>query len=163
MGTRGLYGLKINNEYYLSYNGYDSYPYGLGKFFFNFINNSDLDKLKNNLLNIRNIFFDNSEPDLLTNEISKLTGINNKELLEKKIHQYDEKVSNSRNIFKLILNNELDFFINDSAFMDDKLFCEWVHYYDYDNEVFVSIQNSYGNIGEIKLNENYLDKVDRIF
>lgn len=129
MSTRGAYGFKINNELYMLYNAYDSYPEGLGKEFF-LILNKNRDKLpliKKSLLESENVVLSEN-------------GAKNLEY-QSVIDTYDEKYSmtidSSFNIFLDLADNKIDVFLNDRQFINDTLFCEYYYYYNFDTEKFV--------------------------
>lgn len=137
MGTRGLCGFVVDGEVRSSYNHFDSYPSGLGAELVEQIGfltkESTVDELKEK---VRNIFFVDDEDEEVTPEY-----------IEKYKKYYDASVGDTSGPLTwyqllrntqgdLIANIDSGIMINNNAFANDSLFCEWGYLVNLDTKMF---------------------------
>lgn len=160
MSTRGLFGFRIDDEYYMSFSPTDSYPNGLGKYWHSVVKNEfNLEHMKSSLLNSTVIdVHENDGAKGLAKSLAEKENIPFDEA-DKIIDEYDEVAKNNdEGPFKAIHEGRLNLFFNDKEFMGNTLFCEFVYYYDYDIEKFVMIDNHEGMITELPLEDERWQK-----
>lgn len=145
MSTRGLYGFIINEEEYLIFSPFDSYPSGLGKMFFDFCKRTNLSELKKKLEDLPSIVISDNEAEMKY-QISEL-GYSMESL--NYLYQKHE------NVFELINHGLIPIFLNDKEFKKDTLFCEWVYYYNFDKHKFFTISQSKGKTYLNDLDDKY--------
>ena len=133
MGTRGLFGIKVNDEYYLSFSSHDSYPSGLGFWWYEYLSKVDLEKLKEKVLSSINVVFKEGSINKEVKEFLMKEGLTEEEA-KKEIEIWDIGVV--KNPFHSLLEDETKVYFNDKEFMKDSLFCEYTYYYDYDKQRF---------------------------
>jgi hypothetical protein len=114
MGTRGLYGYKIDGETKITYNHYDSYPSGLGK-----------DTVK--------YIVTHSMQDMIT-AAKKI------EMVEDLDDFYYNKLRYHQGCLNCY-HNDVDVMIDNRNFLEDSLFCEWAYIINLDEltlEIYIA-------------------------
>lgn len=154
MGTRGSFGFKTEKNLYMCFNPMDSYPSGLGEYWFKVVKNEyDLNHMKEVLDNVATITLTEGAPNLKEDMVRTL-GLKDLKEAQKVLDEYEEIGAESdTGIFDALYEGRLDFFLNDKKFLDNTLFCEWAYYYDYTTEKFVIINNHEEKISSLSLND----------
>lgn len=79
---------------------------------------------------------------------------------KKALESYDKMVNSSdAGIFDYLYNGEVQLFINDKDFQSNSLFCEYIYYYDYDEESFVMIDNHNETVTTMSLTDERWQKI----
>ncbi|TID23420.1 hypothetical protein E2P81_ATG02991 [Venturia nashicola] len=139
MPTRGLLGFRRKGIRKASQNNYDSYPEGLGKEIIEFILNlsdTDHDRMQEHLENLTWVDL-NSKPDEASVERYTQLGLSDEETLRygpaEDWYMLLHRMQGGR-CLPAILKGDLLHLIDDSAFLEDTMFCEWAYYIDFEEE-----------------------------
>lgn len=136
MGTRGALGVKLDGQYYVTYNHWDSYPSGLGKEVVQFCQNIQKSGVW----------------DIFREKMGKVTLVNDQNpasaKLQKKYAEFcDTSVSEGTpaswycllrklqgiGILKAIYEGKLSHMIDNFSFLKDSLFCEYAYIINLDD------------------------------
>lgn len=135
MGTRGSYGFKLNGEFVLQYNHFDSYQGGLGEEIVKFVKHVQDNNFWNQLKdNIKKLEFVNTG-DTPTPEHMKQF----KRFRDKGVNAGEGYYSLLRNLqngesLYTVLNGEVLIWAIDNDFIKESLFCEYAYIIDLDEE-----------------------------
>lgn len=142
MGTRGIFGFKINNQYKLAYNHYDSYIEGLGYKIVQQIQDlkkeKKFTKLKKNVLKLQLVKSNNVDdqiPDKLIKKYYKFANLNVGGNSEKITWYQLTREAQGEGLIPAIMNG-LEHIIDNYDFVLDSLFCEWGYIIDFDSNTF---------------------------
>ena len=130
MGTRGAVGFKLNDEYKVTYNHFDSYPSGLGEEVIAFINKvveeSGLDKLKANVKKLKLV---TEEQNATPAQIKKYEKYSDKNVSSGDLKEYYVLLRQVQGADGLeeIYKGDLDIMIDGLEFLKDSLFCEYAY------------------------------------
>ena len=129
--TNGASGFKIDNEYKVTYNHYDSNPDGLGEDVVNFVKEviktrGGLNKLKRNVSKLKLVR--SGVPASKTNQ-KKYKRYANMDVSTRKITEWYVLLRNAQGIdgIRDIYNGKLDIMINSLSFLRDSDFCEYAY------------------------------------
>jgi len=162
VSTRGLFGFKTEKDYYMCFSPTDSYPSGMGEYWYKLVKNEyDLNHMKQILDNVASINIkEEQKPSDLEDRMIEALGLSGKDECKKILDLYNEISSESDvGVFDALSEGRIDFFLNDKAFMKDALFCEWVYYYDYTTKKFIAINNREGEEHPINLDDSDWQKI----
>lgn len=164
MGTRGAFGVRINNGDKLMYNHYDSYPEGLG---------ADLVAQIQKLVSSQGLDYVKERAQALIQLDDSATISSLDPEIQKKLMPYrDSGVSTGRDVYSLVrgLQGQLDkvlelgIMTNANTFVDDSLFCEWAYVLNLDTGKFeiykgfqkdILVRRGRYQEAEFKLREGY--------
>lgn len=164
MGTRGAFGFKINNEYKISYNHYDSYISGLGisivKQLINIKKKNQLDELKERVKKIKLV--NESIPPTKEDQIKYRKFLNSNVGGRSGSVEWYQLLRETQGDFLLdaILKDNLEHMLDSKDFLYDSLFCEYAYIINFDDNtfnVYVGFQKEPFDENEFgtKSNENY--------
>lgn len=141
MGTRGLYGFRTKGEDYLTFSPSDSYPDGLGQFWFDTcksIKSKGLTKdLAEKLSNTNNFVIEEGKYNELVGKLAEHLNVT-KQSAEEYIHRYENFLKEDEfSVFNEIIQGNMNVFLNDKEFKKNGLFCEWCYIYDLDKDMFL--------------------------
>jgi hypothetical protein len=142
MGTRGVFGFKINDKYKLAYNHYDSYIEGLGYAIVKQIQDlkkvNKLDKLKQNVLKLNMIdsdSMDNPIPEELIQKYHQFANFNVGGSSDKITWYQLTREAQCAGLIPAIMDG-LEHIEDSYHFVLDSLFCEWGYIIDFDSDTF---------------------------
>lgn len=164
MGTRGALGFKINNEYKISYNHYDSYISGLGvnvvKQLINIKKKNQLNELKEKVKNIKLV--NESIPPTKEDQKKYSKFLNSNVGGRSSSVQWYQLLRETQGDFLLdaILKDNLEHMLDSKNFLYDSLFCEYAYIINFDDNtfnVYIGFQKEPFNESEFgtQANENY--------
>lgn len=130
MGTRGLWGFVIDGEEKLTYNHFDSYPDGLGGNIIKFIQEADLNKVKEQAQNLLLVNEDEKPTD---EQISHLVKYANQDVSTGALDEWYVLLRETQGEPQLTL--EAGVMLDGHEFANDSLFCEWCYVIDLDNDI----------------------------
>lgn len=131
MGTRGLYGFRMNGLDKTTYNHFDSYPDILGRDIVNFCSNYSADEMKEIFKKIILV----SELDTPTNEqIVECKQFANLSVYTKRLDDWYCLLRNSQGKLEPYTNG-LRYMIDNSSFIKESLFCEYAYIINLDENV----------------------------
>jgi len=138
MGTRGAIGFKINGEYKVTYNNFDSYMEGLGKEVISFCNkiikNNKLETLKENVKKLELLDPNKPVSEYLIKKYSMFA--NNYVGNQKKDDPYCLLRETQGSIMlDFVLDGSLEHIINSEDFLYNSLYCEYAYIIDLDLNV----------------------------
>ncbi len=130
MGTRGVYGFRVNDQDKVTYNHFDSYPEGLGRKILTYASQTPISEMQKAASRI--ILVDERMPAP-------------PDLIERYIHYADLGVSRQRydDWYCLLrkthgdltpYHRDLEHMIDSHEFLHDSLFCEWAYIVNLDDE-----------------------------
>ena len=161
MGTRGIFGFRINDKDYLTYNNFDSYPSGLGE---------SIRECVVGIINAGNIHYarDQVSEIILLEDNVEDSVIKDVQAEAKRLSLCDESVSTQSDtdpycLLRRAQGNPLYWvrdglkYMNDgSCFVNDSLFCEYGYIINFDTskvEYYRGFQKSHHNHGRYAKNE----------
>lgn len=131
MGTRGLMAFAVDGELKGTYNHFDSYPSGLGQDLVDFIQENELDKVREQARALKVVSEDTPPTD---GDIARLSAY----------HDSGVSTGSPREWYSLLRHTqgnaaatlESGVIIDGNDFARDSLFCEWGYVIDLDSEMF---------------------------
>jgi hypothetical protein len=145
MGTRGIFGFRIDGEDRLTYNHYDSYPEGLGVDVVDFVRSIDnIKEVKEKARALEDI----SERKPTDEDIKKCEKYTNLNVSEQSEKDWYCLLRETQGDLQAIL--DVGFYENQNDFIYDSLFCEYGYIVNLDNEtleVYEGCQHSPHNKG----------------
>jgi hypothetical protein len=130
MGTRGAYGVKVDGQYKVTYNHFDSYPSKLGKDIVKFCNkvteDDSWDEFIEKMRSVKLVDEHKVPSKKLQKKYAHYADLN---VGEQKIDDWYCLLRNLQNgeILRAILNGDIEHMIDSFEFLKDSLFCEYVY------------------------------------
>lgn len=139
MGTSGTIGFRINEEDYLTYNHFDSYPSDLGvNVLEELATIQKTHKWKGVILNITNITGVDSNAQPSSNDIIEYSRFGDPRVSaamdNKEIHSWYQLLRNAQGTLVHYMNGTIKHFITENNFIKYSLFCEYGYIVNFDTK-----------------------------
>jgi hypothetical protein len=132
MGTRGLYGFRFNGIDKTTYNGYDSYPEGLGLNMINFICSTDRPTMKKIFVGLVMVNEDTKPTALQIAECESFTDLS---VSTGSVNDWYCLLRKTQGGLSPYLTDELHYMIDGHNFILNSLFCEWGYIINLDTDM----------------------------
>ena len=132
MGTRGATGFILDGEEKITYNHFDSYPEELGVAVLGFIDDADMDKLREKVKAIR-LVEEDSNPTEADINICRDAGLVDTNVSQQSITDWYCLLRGAQG--DLAAYCETGLMIDSKDFLKDSLFCEWAYLINFDTNM----------------------------
>ena len=135
MGTRGAYGFRVDGKDKVTYNHYDSYPYGLGIDILQYISNTPLEKINQVA---KKIIMVDSDNKATVKEQKRYMNNADFSVSSKDPKEWYVLLRNTQGNLSVYNEDEgnVEHMIDSQSFLLDSLFCEYAYIINVDSGMF---------------------------